>query len=79
MRHGNAEQSRVIRAAIEGGGLTEFGPVLAAIGETGALEYARRQAETERRRAVAALEALPHSPYQESLLQLAAFAVSRSY
>jgi octaprenyl-diphosphate synthase len=79
MRNGSAEQSRVIRAAIEGGGLTEFGPVLAAIGETGALDYARRQAEAESRRAVAALEALPHSPYRESLLQLAAFAVSRSY
>ena len=79
MRHGNPEQARIIRAAIEGGGLGEFAPVLAAIDETGALDYARRQAETERRRAVAALEALPDSPYRESLLQLAAFAVSRSY
>jgi octaprenyl-diphosphate synthase len=79
MRYGSAEQSRAIRAAIEGGGLAEFAPVLAAIRDTGALDYACRQAEAERRRAVAALEALPDSPYRESLLQLAAFAVSRSY
>jgi octaprenyl-diphosphate synthase len=53
--------------------------VLAAIRETGALDYTRRQADVEAKRAAAALESLPRSTYRESLLQLAAFAVSRSY
>ncbi|HXV07735.1 MAG TPA: octaprenyl diphosphate synthase [Burkholderiales bacterium] len=79
MQRGSAEQSRIIRAAIEHGGLDEFAPVLAAVRETGALEYTRRQADAEAKRAVAALEALPRSSYRESLLQLASFAVSRSY
>ena len=79
MRQGTAPQRDVIRAAIEHGGLEEFRPVLAAIEETGALAYSRRAADTEAQRAIASLEPLPNSPYKDSLLQLAAFAVSRSY
>ena len=79
MRQGTAAQRDVIRAAIEHGGLEEFRPVLAAIEETGALAYSRGAADTEAQRAIASLEPLPNSPYKDSLLQLAAFAVSRSY
>jgi octaprenyl-diphosphate synthase len=79
MKHGSAEESAIIRAAIERGGLDEFQPVLAAIRGSGALEYARRQADAECKRAVSALEALPRSTYRDSLLQLAAFAVTRNH
>lgn len=79
MRHGTPEQSAVIRAAVERGGLDEFAPVLVAVRETGALDYARRQAEGEADRAITALESLPRSTYRDSLIQLAAFAVDRSY
>ena len=79
MKQGSAGQAALIRSAIERGGLDEFKPVLAAIHETGALDYARRQAESESRRAVAALDALPRSTYRDSLIQLASFAVTRSY
>jgi octaprenyl-diphosphate synthase len=79
MRNGSTAQAGIIRAAIERGGLAEFQPVVAAIRETGALDYARRRAESESKRAVAALQALPPSTYHDSLIQLAAFAVSRTY
>ena len=79
MKHGSTEQSARIRAAIEHGGLEEFEPVLAAIHQTGALDYSRRQADGESKRAVAALDALPRSTYRDSLIQLASFAVTRSY
>jgi octaprenyl-diphosphate synthase len=79
MRSGNAHQASVIRDAIEQGGLTAFQPVLTAIHETGALEYSRRRALIESQRAVEALTAIPHSSYRDSLLQLAAFAVCRTY
>jgi octaprenyl-diphosphate synthase len=79
MRNGSRVQADIIRAAIEQGGLGEFQPVVAAIRETGALDYARRRAEAESKRAVAALQSLPQSTYHDSLLQLAAFAVSRTY
>jgi octaprenyl-diphosphate synthase len=79
MRHGDAVQAAIIRAAIKQGGLKEFQPVVAAIRDTGALDYTRRQAEAESSLAAAALDALPRSTYRDSLLQLAAFAASRTY
>ena len=79
MQRGTSEQARLIRGAIEHGGLQEFQPVLAAIRDTGALDYARRQAMLESQRAMEAVASLPHSAYRDSLLQLAAFAVSRTY
>jgi octaprenyl-diphosphate synthase len=79
MRKGTPEQAAVIRAAIERGGLEEFQPVLEAIRDCGAIDYARRQAVIESQRAMEALSSIPHSSYRDSLLQLAAFAVSRTY
>ncbi len=79
MKHGTPEQAALIRGAIENGGLEEFGPVLAAIGETGALEYTRQQAQKEIDAACAAISHLPHSKHKDSLLELATFSVARSY
>jgi len=79
MRKGDPRQADVIRAAIKEGGLQEFQPVLEAVRQSGALEYARKQALGEAQRAMEALSAIPHSSYRDSLLQLAAFAVSRTY
>jgi octaprenyl-diphosphate synthase len=76
---GTPEQSALIRGAIESGGSGEFGPVLEIIRETGALDYARNLAQAESRMACDALADLPHSTFRESLLQLADFAVSRSF
>ena len=79
MQHGTPEQASVIRHAIEQGGLSDLTAVLAAIRETGAIDYARRQAGTESRTACAALAALAGSRYRDYLLQLADFAVTRTY
>jgi octaprenyl-diphosphate synthase len=79
MKHGTAEQARLVRHAIESGGLEELGAVLEAIRASGALDYARKQAEAEARTACAALEGLPRSTYRDYLLQLADFAVTRTY
>jgi len=79
MQRGSREQARLIRGAVEHGGLREFQPVLAAIRETGALDYTRRQATLESQRAMEAVASLAHSSYRDSLLQLAAFAVARTY
>jgi octaprenyl-diphosphate synthase len=79
IRRGTAAQAGIIRGAIEHGGLEEFQPVLATIRDTGALEYTRRQATLESQRAMEAVASLPHSSYRDSLLQLAAFTVSRTY
>jgi octaprenyl-diphosphate synthase len=79
MKRGTAQQAETIRKAIETGGLAEFAPVLQAISDTGALDYARRQAQREVDTACEAIAHLPHSTHKVSLLQLAAFAVSRNY
>ena len=79
MKHGTPEQAALVRRAIEHGGLEELGAVLEAIRISGALDYARAQARAESRTACEALQALPHSRYREYLLQLADFAVTRTF
>ena len=75
---GETAQVEMIRHAISGGRLADFTPVLAALRQTGALEYARTCAEAESREAAACLDTLPPSTYRETLLELSAFAVTRT-
>ena len=79
MRAGTPDQAAVVRHAIEQGGIADFEPVVRAVEATHALDYARSVAEREAQLARAALNALPHSQYRESLLDLAAFSVSRDF
>jgi octaprenyl-diphosphate synthase len=79
IKHGSPTQAEVIRGAIQHGGLEELDGVMEAIRQTGALDYARTQAEHESQTACRALDTLPNSKYREYLLQLAAFAVTRTY
>jgi octaprenyl-diphosphate synthase len=79
MQNGTAEQAACVRNAIESGGRDDFAAVLAAIRATGALEHARAQAQNEADLALSALAMLPASTYKDSLLELALFAVARSF
>ena len=79
MRTGTLAQAACVRCAIEEGGREEFAGVLAAIRATGALEEARRHAEGEARLAREAIAPLPPSPFRDSLVQLASFAVARNF
>lgn len=79
MAHGNANQAAVVRRAIEEGGVGELDAVVRAIRETGALDYARSRAKSEADAACAAIAHLPGSTYKDSLIELADFAVTRSY
>ena len=79
MQHGSPEQAGLVRNAIEQGGRDEFAAVLAVVRGSGALEHARRVAEAEAALAAEAISALPPSQYKDSLLQLPAFAVTRSF
>jgi octaprenyl-diphosphate synthase len=79
MANGNAEQSQVVRKAVESGGRELFAEVLAAIRATGALEETLRAASAESTAAKAAIAALPASRYKDTLLEFADFAVARAY
>jgi len=78
LRHGDDSQRAAIRRAIKDGGLSELGPVVAAIDATGGLEYTQRAAETESALALAELHVLPASPYKEGLASLARFSLEHT-
>ncbi len=79
MRVGTAEQTSIIRKAIEDGGKDGFQPVLNVIQQTTALDYAKQCAEAEIATATAAIASLSDSENKKCLLQLARFAVTRNH
>ena len=79
MAAGSADEAAVVRRAIVEGGRDHFAAVLAAIQRTASLEYARAAARSEAEAAQRALRALAPSESRESLLELAAFSVTRSH
>jgi octaprenyl-diphosphate synthase len=79
LKHCDAATAKLIRAAIQGGGLADLGKVLTAIESTGGLQYTARLAQTEADQALAALAAVPQSPYKDGLAALARFAVERKH
>ena len=79
MRMGSAEETAVIREAIEQGGLENIDQVLAAIESTGAIAYTSRAAREEADKAIKALAVIPDSPYKEAMRVLADFAVNRAF
>lgn len=79
MKHGNEEQAAMIREAIvSGNGLSQLDPILAALDETGALDYTLTQAQAESDKAISALSILPESDYKEALTSLAYLAANRN-
>ena len=79
MRAGSEAERALIRHAIEHGGKLDLEGVVAAIHRVGALDYARNQARAESAEAIARLSHVPHSPWRDSLLQLANFSVERNF
>lgn len=79
MQKGSEADAALVRRAIEEGGRDGFESVLAAIRNTDALAYAHASAREEARLACDALSSLENSNYKQSLLELARFAVERTY
>ncbi|MEH2920508.1 octaprenyl diphosphate synthase [Samsonia erythrinae] len=80
MHHGKAEESAMIRKAIEeGNGRHLLEPVLAAMQQCGSLDYTRKRAEEEADKAISALQILPESPFRQALEGLAHLAVQRNF
>ncbi len=72
-------QRTLLREAIERGGREYIDDVLAAIESTGSLAYTARRAREEAELAQKSLAVLPDTPYKQGLMDLAVFAVERSY
>ena len=79
LREGDAAAAALIRAAIKGGGREQLGAILSAIESTGGLEYTARLAQAEADLALAALAALPETPFRSGLAALARFAIERRH
>jgi len=77
MAAGTPAQRTLVREAIRKGGLDHLEDVLAIVKETGALAYTRARAEEMADRALAQLDALPESPFRDSMATLAHLAVDR--
>jgi octaprenyl-diphosphate synthase len=78
LKHGTESQQAAIRHAIEEGGIDQLDTIVAAIDSTGGLDYTAQFARTETDKALAALGALPGTPYKEGLAALARFAVEHT-
>jgi octaprenyl-diphosphate synthase len=79
MQHGNDTQRRMIRSAIEEGGLKHLQEITSAVATLGGLAYTARLAQCEVDQALAALAPLPESIFKEGLSELAKFAVARKH
>jgi octaprenyl-diphosphate synthase len=79
IQYGSPQQAALVRSAIENASDDSFAEVLAAVRSSGALDAAHQHGVAEAEMAKAALAPLPDSKFRETLLQLADFAVQRSF
>jgi len=73
------QQAASLRRAIETGGLDSLDNIIAAIGDTGAIDRARWRAQDYADAAKDALSTLPHSPARDALAVLADYALRRDH
>ncbi|ASU21385.1 octaprenyl diphosphate synthase [Vibrio qinghaiensis] len=79
MQHGTPEQKEMIREAIEkANGIEQLDAILAAMIQTGSLEYTTNKALEEADKAINELSILPESEYKQALIALAHMAVNRT-
>lgn len=79
MRNGSPQQAQLIRNTIEHGGIENLQAVVEAVRETGALAHVTALAQQEADAACKAISHLAVSNYRQALVELSAFAVSRTY
>ncbi|MFZ6752616.1 octaprenyl diphosphate synthase [Undibacterium sp. Dicai25W] len=79
MKQGTDTEKELVRLCIEHGDESQFDAILAAITQSGALDYTTKQAVIASERAAAAIRSLPDSRYKEALLALSHFAVYRNH
>jgi octaprenyl-diphosphate synthase len=79
IKNGTAGQAELVKAAIRTGGLDSLDNILAAIADTGAIEYTLNRAKAYVNDAIASLVSVSDSEYKKAMTDLAWFAVSRNY
>jgi len=79
IKHGSADQGAKIRQAIEARDATQFSTVMDIIARTSSLQYTFTVAREHIEKAKQNIAALPASAYHSAMLDLADFAVDRTY
>ena len=80
MKHGNEQQSVMIKSAIENGdGMDHLDDILATMEQTGSLVYTQKKAEEEADKAINAIAHLADSEHKQALIALAHIAANRSH
>ena len=79
MKNGSDEQKNLVRNCIEQGDESQFDAILAAITQSGALDYTVAVARKAADDAAASVADLLESPYKQALLDLSHFAVGRNH
>jgi octaprenyl-diphosphate synthase len=70
-------ERKMIRAAIEAGGLDHMDEIHGVIESTGALDYTVARAQEAADLAISALSGIPESEYKQAMITIAEFAVRR--
>ena len=79
LKHGTAEQTKLIRESIVEGRLENLDMIKAAIASTRAIEYTYQVADKHAKLALECLDCVPKSPARDVLQNLAQFAVERKF
>ena len=79
LQHGTELQKQQIMSSLKQGSLDFLPEILIALEETKAIEYTKNIAAQEIDKALSSLVILPDSKYKEALINLAHFALQRSY
>lgn len=79
MQRGTAQESQVIRTAIENGDVSMLADVVRIVRTTGALDVARTAAMREAQRAIEVAKQLPSSQHADCLIELSAHLLERKY
>lgn len=79
LQHGTERQKQQIIESLKKGSLDFLPDILVALEETKAIEYTKNIAAQEVDKALSALMILPETKYKQALINLAEFALQRSY
>ncbi|MFT0212589.1 polyprenyl synthetase family protein [Pseudomonas sp. F1_0610] len=79
MRDGTAEQAKIVRQAIQKGGIEDLSQITQAVEASGALDYTAKLARDYAEKAINHLDILPESKYKQAMIELTQFAVARTY
>lgn len=79
IRQGSKEQAQIIRDVVREGGLARIDEVMGIIESTQSIAYTHQLAQEEANKAIECLVCLADSPYREAMIELANFAVDRTF